>query len=278
MTATASSLVIPAHGTVFHAPVNTKPPLNPLGAFNILADGPNPWKNLGHTSQQNTIAFTKEGGERESLGTFLADNVRVATSSTTWGFNVSALQFDEDNLDLAFNGDFDPSTGGYTVATPAPLNVAVFLYFQDTTGSLGFWMPNVDISLGDAPTVDTANFLELPLTASINSADSGIIPGIGGRAGLFQIFKSGLIATVPAVTSATPSGAAAAAQVTIKGSGFTGVTGATGVKFGGVNASAYTVVDANTIVAVVPAGSAGSAPIVVTSPVGASSAFAYTRA
>lgn len=88
----------------------------------------------------------------------------------------------------------------------------------------------------------------------------------------------GWSATVPTVTSALPTGAAAAALVTIKGTGFSGVTGAAGVKFGAVNATAYSVVDPTTIVATVPAGSAGSAPITVTHPTaGASTAFAYTR-
>jgi hypothetical protein len=196
----ATKLVIPGHGTVFHAPVNTKPPTGPLDpstGFNLQADGPTPWENLGHTSKQNTIAFTKEGGEKEQLDTFLADGVRTTTGSTTWGVTVAALQFDPDVLDLAFNGDFDATTGGYTVATPSPIQRALFLFFQDTTGSVGFWIPNTEVSLGDAPSVDTAQFLELPLSVSILSASNAIIPAIGGRAGVFQIFKSGLVAPTP---------------------------------------------------------------------------------
>lgn len=194
MSVDATTLVIPGHGTVFHAPVNTKPPASPLTAFNLQADGPTLWKNLGHTSKQNTIAFTKEGGEKESIDTFLADAVRTTTSSVSWGVTVAALQFDATTLDLAFNGDFDASTGGYTVATPAPLSAALFLYFQDTTGSVGFWIPNAEVSLGDAPSVDVAQFLELPLSVSILAASNAIIPSVGGRAGVFQIFKTGLAA------------------------------------------------------------------------------------
>jgi hypothetical protein len=81
----------------------------------------------------------------------------------------------------------------------------------------------------------------------------------------------------PTLSSALPSGAAAGAQVTIKGTNFTGTTGAAGVKFGAANASSYVVVDAATIVAVLPAGAAGSAPVVVTNGVGASAPLAYTR-
>ena len=84
---------------------------------------------------------------------------------------------------------------------------------------------------------------------------------------------------LPVASTALPSGAAAGALVTITGSGFSGVTGAAGVKFRGTNATNYTVVNGSTIVATVPTGSAGSAPIVVTHPTnGASAALPYTRA
>lgn len=83
---------------------------------------------------------------------------------------------------------------------------------------------------------------------------------------------------VPTIVSALPSGAAAGAIVTIRGTGFTGTVPTTGVKFAAVNASSWSVTDDGTIVAVVPAGSAGSAPITVTNATGASTAFPYTRA
>jgi len=82
---------------------------------------------------------------------------------------------------------------------------------------------------------------------------------------------------VPVITSATPSGVAAAGQVTIYGAGFLGTVATTGVKFGGTNATSWVVLSDNVIVAVMPAGSAGSAAIVVTNAAGASSSFAYTR-
>lgn len=85
------------------------------------------------------------------------------------------------------------------------------------------------------------------------------------------------ISGVPVLTAATPSGASVGQLVTITGQGFAGVVPTTGVKFGAVNATSWSVVSGNTIVAIVPAGSAGSAPIVVTNASGASVALAYTR-
>ena len=80
---------------------------------------------------------------------------------------------------------------------------------------------------------------------------------------------------VPAVSAAYPTGATATTKVTILGSGF---TGATAVKFGATNATAFTVESDSVIVATVPAGSAGAANITVTGPGGTSAALPYTRA
>ncbi|MER7070970.1 IPT/TIG domain-containing protein [Terrabacter sp. NPDC000476] len=80
--------------------------------------------------------------------------------------------------------------------------------------------------------------------------------------------------TLPVVISALPSGAAAGAQVTVVGQYF---TGATSVKFAAVSATVFTVVSDTTIVATVPAGSAGSAPVTVVTPAGTSNALPYTR-
>lgn len=84
-------------------------------------------------------------------------------------------------------------------------------------------------------------------------------------------------AGVPTILAATPGGAAAGALVTITGTRFTGTVAVTGVKFGAVNASAWVVVSDSTIVAVMPAGAAGAANVVVTNPAGASAAFVYNR-
>lgn len=82
---------------------------------------------------------------------------------------------------------------------------------------------------------------------------------------------------IPTITAATPTGAAAGATVTITGTGFAGLTGVTAVKFGAVNASSYNVVSATQVTAVVPAGTAGAANIVVTNIIGPSAAFTYNR-
>lgn len=75
--------------------------------------------------------------------------------------------------------------------------------------------------------------------------------------------------TVNSITSnyGTP---AAGNTITINGTGFSGVTGASGVTFGGVNATSYTVDSSTKITAVVPAHVAGTVEVVVTGTEGSS--------
>ncbi|TFD80914.1 hypothetical protein E3T53_04445 [Cryobacterium psychrophilum] len=79
---------------------------------------------------------------------------------------------------------------------------------------------------------------------------------------------------LPTITSALPTGMGAGSTVELVGTGF---TGATAVTVGGVAAAMFTVNSATSITLAMPTGSAGSSPIVVTTPVGASVAKAYTR-
>ncbi len=195
MAVDSTKLIIPGHGAVYQAAQNTSPGLNPLSKFSLMSTTVSGWTHLGHTSKANTIAFSKEGGEPTSLDTFLADAVRVINSSNAWSVTVPALQFDENVLDLAFNGDWDAATGGYVVpGTTSPVETALFIYFEDNTGSLGFWLPSTSVTLGEAPSVDTENFLELPLSASILSVDDTVMPTVDGKPGIMQIFKTGLAA------------------------------------------------------------------------------------
>lgn len=79
-------------------------------------------------------------------------------------------------------------------------------------------------------------------------------------------------ATVPTVFSASPLalGTAGGQLVTIFGQGFLGTIPTSGVKFATTNATSWVVVNDNEIVAIAPAHSAGSGPVVVTNSTGPS--------
>ena len=77
---------------------------------------------------------------------------------------------------------------------------------------------------------------------------------------------------LPTITSLSPTAGptAGGTSVTITGTGFSGLSGAAAVQFGGVNASSYTVNSATSITATAPAGAAGAVDVRVTTPGGTS--------
>jgi beta propeller repeat protein len=78
--------------------------------------------------------------------------------------------------------------------------------------------------------------------------------------------------TIPEITSIEPAAAptTGAATVVINGSGFLSLSGAAAVKFGGTNATSYTVNSPTKITAVAPAHAAGKVDVTVTAVGGAS--------
>jgi len=278
MSASKAATIVPGHGALFVATVNTALPATPLTAFTLNGAAPSNWINIGHTSKDNQPAFSKDGGDKTVLDSWLSDAVDVVYASTAWALGFNSLQIDEDNLNLAFGGNFD-TDGGYIVpSSQNGLDKALVLFMTDGTGSLLFYIPVTNVAVGDAPSVDASKFFEIALTAQILAADSAVIPAAAnGLPGIMKIYKTGLVQAVPTVVSATPSAVAVGGLVQIIGTNFLGVTGATGVKFGAVNATSYTVIDDTHINAIMPAGSAGSAPVTVTSSGGTSNALAYTR-
>lgn len=99
--------------------------------------------------------------------------------------------------------------------------------------------------------------------------------GIGGYTVLF--YSEFETVPVPTITTALPTAQAVGEIVHLIGTGFSAATGVTvgGVAVAAGNFDAYSDTE---MYITLPAGSAGSAPIIVTGPGGASSAKAYTRA
>ncbi|WP_378144815.1 hypothetical protein ACFJGV_15160 [Cnuibacter sp. UC19_7] len=193
MAGDATTLVVPGHGTVFTAAANTAMPATGLEAFSLAGTPPTGWTSLGHTSKQNTVAFSTDGGDASSLGTWLEDAVRTIYAATNWALTVNGLQVDKPTLDLSFNGGFDEDDGYIVPGSNAGKAVAMFVLCQDGSGQLGFYIPNTSTKLGSAPSIDTENFFELPLSSNILSASTSVIPALpDGRSGIMKIYKTGL--------------------------------------------------------------------------------------
>jgi hypothetical protein len=284
MGANKSATLVPGHGTLFVANVNTAMPVGGLAAvlaaFSLTGSDPAGWTSIGHTSKDNLPAFTKDGGDATFLDSWLADAITAIYASTNWSLGFNPIQIDQAGLDLAFGGTFD-TDGGYIVpGSNSGTPKALVLYMTDGTGELLFYIPNTLVAIGDAPSIDAAKFLELPLTASILAADSTVIPAAAnGLPGIMKIYKTGTSTAIPTITTALPASQGAGSVVRLTGTGFSSVVAATAsnVTVGGVNATSFEILSDSRIDLIMPAGSAGSAPIIVTNPGGASAAKAYTR-
>jgi hypothetical protein len=270
----ANATTIPGKGTVLVADPDTAPPTDYLTLDPTTLPTPANavgWAVLGHTSRDNNVSLSKDGGDVSSVGSWWDEVLRSTRSPTNWNVTVNSIQVDGLTLGLAFGGGvLDTVSGFYDVGDIIPQNKALFILVVDNGGNrLGLYIPNTSVSIGDAPEFSIDSYFEIQLDAAIANST------VTGKK--FRWYHAGLKAAIPTIASALPSAASVGQTVTILGTGFLGTTGATGVKFGAVNATSYDVDSDNRILAVVPAGSAGAANIVVTSPVGASSAFSYTR-
>lgn len=286
MGANKSAILVPGHGTLFVAPVNTAIAgggslAGILSAYSLAGADPALWTSIGHTSKDNLPAFSKDGGDATFLDTWLADAITAIYAATNWSLGFNPIQLDQAGLDLAFGGNFD-ADGGYIVpgsnnGTPK----ALVLYMTDGAVELLFYIPNTLVAIGDAPSIDAAKFLELPLNASILAADPSVIPAAtNGIPGIMKVYKTGVAPTaVPTITTALPASMGAGMTVRLTGTGFSTVNAAVlaNVTVGGVAAAAIEVLNDSRIDITLPAGTAGSAPIIVTNPYGASTAKSYTR-
>jgi len=221
--------------------------------------------------------------------------IDVSADGTTWVQLKGVQDFNPQvSPNLEDSSTYDSNGWGASEITMNEWSVAVTVLRQTTAGVFDPGQELVrarQAQFGDAARVyvrwyDNSGAPEAYSGRAIvewNRSQSGVkdldaaqatLTGDGALASIANPYSA---AAVPVVTAATPSGVAAGGQVNITGTGFTGTIATTGVKFGATNATSWVVVSDSTIVAVMPAGTAGSAAIVVTNAAGASTAFAYTR-
>jgi len=171
----ASNVIIPGKGAVFLADTGTTPPnyktLSPLSPTT-------PWECLGHTSVENQIALSKDGGDATTFDSWWEAAIEVQRAATTWSVNVNALELSADTFDLAFNGTLENTseTGGYLVPSEIKaVTKAMFVLAVQGDKRMGLYFPNVSITLGDAPEFDAEKLFEIPLSASILSYNGNVM-------------------------------------------------------------------------------------------------------
>jgi hypothetical protein len=80
----------------------------------------------------------------------------------------------------------------------------------------------------------------------------------------------------PEIDTALPAGQSVGEEITLKGTGFFGLVGASAVTIDGINATSYTVDSSRQLRAVIPVAATGASPVIVTNPWGAATPLSYT--
>lgn len=161
-----AAVFLPGRGTVFVADPGT-----PVPNYKTVDPGDpstyEGWDCLGHTSRDNTVALTKDGGDTTQLGSWWNEALRTSKEAETWGGTANSLQIDRTTLQLAFpSGSVKTDSNGnayYDFGGSATIEKAVFVLMVDGTGRMAINQPRVDVSIGDAPEIATDGFFEIQL-------------------------------------------------------------------------------------------------------------------
>ena len=259
---TTGDVWIHAVGTAFPGDIS-----NPAGSG---------WTRIGHTSVDEVLSVSSEGGETTVLSTLQSKSLRTKKSPKTTTYSITVMQWDLYTLQLYY-GTQDPVEASGIAAgllgvpdDPTPLQKAVIIVVWDGDTPFAWYAPKADVIGGDDPSLTD--------TTSLSGLQINITPlnynGSVKKVYVLPIVTDAL--AIPDATAASPTSGAAGTVITITGTGFYGVTD---VKFGANSAGMFTVVSPVQIKATVPtAGSAGAANITVINAAGTDgSAVTFTK-
>lgn len=152
-------------GNYYTAVVGTLCPLD-------LLNPPVEWTLVGHTSLEDVMSATSEGGDKTVLGTLQNKALRTSYAARTEAFSLKLQQFDANSLKLYYgsNSVVVPATATEAATqtvplTPTPTTVAFLAVFQDGTSEFAFHAEKAEILRGeDVDLSDTESLASLPLS------------------------------------------------------------------------------------------------------------------
>lgn len=177
----ANATILPGRGTVFiaeepDAPVldyKTVDPRDPSTYTGYIC--------LGHTSRENTVALSKEGGEATQHGSWWEAAIRESREPTQWGWTVNSLQVDRNTMGMAFPEGVVEGGAFWVPGVDSTKERTALILCVDGTGRMGIHLPNTPVGIGDAPEIAVDAFFEIQLSGSILSS-----PETGRRIGFFK--------------------------------------------------------------------------------------------
>jgi hypothetical protein len=138
------------------------------------------WTHMGHTSLEDILSATSEGGESTILGSLQKRQLRNSTSARTETFAVNLLQLDEDSLTLYFGSNVVVSGDGRVVsvpATPVAAERAWLCVMYDGDVDAGYYTAKAEFIRGEDISIsDTESLTQLPIRITPLGADGADSP------------------------------------------------------------------------------------------------------
>lgn len=136
-----------------------------------------PYAEIGHTSLEDILSISSEGGDATVLGTLQNKALRTAYSARTESLAITLQQFDQAALKLYYGSNTDVIAANSIFSgvpqTPTPSIVTFLAVFRDGVNVFAFYAPKAEIYRGDDLEVsDTESLVGLPLTVKPLQHDS----------------------------------------------------------------------------------------------------------
>jgi hypothetical protein len=127
------------------------------------------WTNVGHTSLEDILTLSSEGGEATVLGTLQNKSLRTKFSTRTESMTFTLQQFDAAALKLYYGANAPTlADGSIGVPTdPEPTIKAFLAVFIDGDNEFAFYAPKAEIiRADDVELSDTESLAGLPLSVT----------------------------------------------------------------------------------------------------------------
>jgi len=172
MSLDSTAVVLPGRGYIFiHNTPGQASPATTVSALDALdleaATIATTWRNLGHTSRENSVTRFRDGGDTTTLGSWQADSLFASTEPVTQGLTFNPLQFSNDVL-LAYEGGGDITAEDLFDLPDSPIaqEKALFLVMVSGSTRVGLYVPKVALSAADGSEADPSALYEWPLRAT----------------------------------------------------------------------------------------------------------------
>jgi len=158
---TDSAVILPGTGYMYLAPAETAAPID-------LSEPGDPWENLGHTSREDGLTITRDGGDSETIGTWQNPSLRERRDPSVFAITAFLHQVDNNVLSLYFGGGDTSEDGKFGVNEVAgTTSKALYVRIVDGENEVGLYVPKASIAAEDDVEVDVEGFLAFPIRATV---------------------------------------------------------------------------------------------------------------